>query len=190
MPKKKYCVALSSEERTMLERLLRRGKAGTRKLTRARILLKADEGLRDGEIAAALYVGTATVGRTRQRFVEENLGALDEHARPGAQRKLTGKQEAHVVAIACTPAPEGHTRWTLRLLADKVVALGFVDSMAHETVRQVRKKTHSNRGSSSHGVGRKCVPSSWPPGRTCLTCMKSPMIPDARRSTSMKRANN
>ena len=95
MPKKKYRVALSAEERTTLEQLLRRGKAGTRKLTRARILLKADEGLRDEEIATALHVGTATVGRTRQRFVEENLGALDEHARPGAQRKLTGKQEAH-----------------------------------------------------------------------------------------------
>jgi transposase len=155
MPKKKYCVDLSVEERTTLEQLLRRGKAGTRKLTRARILLKADDGLSDEEIATALAVGPATVGRTRQRFVEENLGALDEHARPGARRKLTGKQEAHVVAVACIPAPEGHTRWTLRLLADKVVALGFVDSIAHETVRQVLKKMNSNRGSRSNGVCRK-----------------------------------
>ena len=142
MPKKTYCVALSTEERTMLEQLLRRGKAGTRKLTRARMLLKADEGLSDEEIAAALHVGTATVGRTRQRFVAENLGALDEHARPGAQRQLTGTQEAHVIAVACTPAPEGHARWTLRLLADKIVERGFADAMAHETVRQVLKKTH------------------------------------------------
>jgi transposase len=148
-------VALSTEERTTLEQLLRRGKAGTRKLTRARILLKADEGLSDEEVAAALYVGTATVGRTRQRFVEENLGALDEHARPGAQRKLTGKPEAHVIAVACTPAPEGHARWTLRLLADKVVELGFADAIAHETVRQVLKKTSSNHGSSSNGACRK-----------------------------------
>jgi transposase len=155
MPKKKYRVALSTEERTTLAQLLRRGKAGTRKLTRARILLKADAGLSDEEIAAALHVGPATVGRTRQRFVEENLGALDEHARPGAQRKLTGKQEAHVIAVACTPAPEGHARWTLRLLADKVVELGFADTIAHETVRQVLKKTNSNRGSSSNGVCRK-----------------------------------
>ena len=146
MPKKKYRVDLSVEERTTLAQLLRRGKAGARKLTRARILLKADDGLNDEEIAAALAVGPATVGRTRQRFVEENLGALDEHARPGARRKLTGKQEAHVVAIACTPAPEGHTRWTLRLLADKVVARGCVDSIAHETVRQVLKKTNSSPG--------------------------------------------
>jgi transposase len=154
MPKKKYRVALSTEERTTLAQLLRRGKAGTRKLTRARILLKADDGLCDEEIAAALQVGVATVGRTRQRFVEENLGALDEHARPGARRKLTGKQEAHVIAVACTPAPEGHARWTLRLLADKVVELGFADAIARETVRQVLKKTNSSRGSSSNGVCR------------------------------------
>lgn len=154
MPTKKYVVGLTPEERTTLEQLLRRGKAGTRKLTRARILLKADEGLSDDEIAAALAVGVATVGRTRQRFVEENLHALDEHARPGAQRKLTGKQEAHLIAVACTPAPEGHTRWTLRLLADKVVELGFAETIAHETVRQVLKKTNLNPGSSSNGVCR------------------------------------
>jgi transposase len=154
MPQKKYRVALSTEERTTLDQLLRRGKAGTRKLTRARILLKADDGLSDEEIAVALHVGTAMVGRTRQRFVEENLEALDEHARPGARRKLTGKQDAHVIAVACTPAPEGHTRWTLRLWADKVVDLGFADAIAHETVRQVLKKTNSNRGSSSNGVCR------------------------------------
>jgi transposase len=154
MPRKKYHVALSTEERTTLQQRLRRGKTGTRKLTRARILLKADDGLSDEAIAAVLQVGTATVGRTRQRCVEENLGALDEHARPGAQRKLTGKQEAHMIAVACTPAPEGHARWTLRLLADKVVELGLADAIAHETVRQGLKKTNSNRGSSSNGVCR------------------------------------
>jgi transposase len=94
-------------------------------------------------------VGVATVGRTWQRFVAENPGALDEHARPGARRKLTGKQEAHVIAVACTPAPAGHARWTLRLLADKVVELGFADAIARETVRQVLKKTNSSRGSSN-----------------------------------------
>jgi transposase len=190
MPKKKYRVDLSPDERTTLEQLLRSGKTGARKLTRARILLKADDGLRDEEMAAALDVGTATVGRTRQRFVEENLGALDEHTRPGAQRQLTGKQEAHVIAVACTPAPAGHARWTWRLLADKVVALGFADSIAHETVRQARKKTHCNPGSRSNGVCRKCVPSSLPPWKMCLPWMKSPMLPDARRSTLTKRANN
>lgn len=157
MPKKKYHVDLSPEERTTLAQLLRRGKAGTRKFTRARILLTADDGLSDEAMATALDVGTATVGRTRQRFVEENLGALDEHARPGAQRQLTGKQAAHIIAVA----------WTLRLLADKVVERGFVDARAHETVRQIRKKTPSNRGSSGRGVGRKCARSLSPPWRTC-----------------------
>jgi transposase len=155
MPKKNYRVTLSAEERTTLEHLLRRGQARARKLTRARILLKADDGLSDEEIAAALDVGTATVGRTRQRFVEENLGALDEHARPGAQRKWTGKQEAHVIAVACTSAPAGHARWTLRLLADKVVELGFADTISRETVRQVLKKTPSSPGKNSSGVSPK-----------------------------------
>ncbi len=86
-----------------------------------RILLKADEGLTDAEIAAALEVGSATVGRTRQCFVEANLAALEERPRPGGERKLTGKQEAHLIAVACTPAPAGQRHWTLRLLADKVV---------------------------------------------------------------------
>jgi transposase len=152
MPKKRYVIDLTPEERAMLEQLLRRGRSGTRKLTRARILLKADEGLTDEEIAAALDVGIATVGRTRQRFVEANLAALEERPRPGGERKLTGKQEAHLIAVACTPAPAGQRRWTLRLLADKVVELGFVDSIARETVRQVLKKMSSSRGSISSGV--------------------------------------
>jgi transposase len=143
MPRKKYRVDLSTEERLTLEQLLRHGMAETRMLTRARLLLKADEGLSDEEIAAALAVGPATVRRLRQRFVEEHLGALDEHVRPGAQRKLTAEQEAHLIAIARTPAPEGHTRWTLRLLADKVVEMGFVSSISHETVRRVLKKATS-----------------------------------------------
>jgi transposase len=121
MPKKKYLVDLRPEERATLEPMRHSGKTGARKLTRARILLKAEAGLSDEAIAAALDVGTATVARTRQRCVETSLGALDEAPRPGAQRKLTGKQEAHLMAVACTPAPAGQTRWTLRLLADKVV---------------------------------------------------------------------
>src|SRR3954464_2076893 len=105
MPKKKYHVDLTLEERTTLEELLQRGKSSARKLIRARILLQADEGLTDEEIATVLEVGIATVERTRQRFVEENLEALNERPRPGGQRKLSGKQEAHLIAVACTPAP-------------------------------------------------------------------------------------
>ena len=95
MPKQKYIVDFSADERATLEHMLRSGKTGTRKLTRARILLKAADGLSDDAMAAALDVGTATVFRIRQRFVEASLGALDELPRPGAQRKLTGKQEVH-----------------------------------------------------------------------------------------------
>jgi transposase len=155
MPKKKYIVDLTAEERTVLEQLLHKGKSNARKLTRARILLHADEGETDAEIATALTVGVATVERTRQRFVEANLEALHDRPRPGGQCKLSGKQEAHLIAVACTPAPEGHTRWTLQLLAEQVVTLGFAQSSARETVRQVLKKTRSSRGFTSSGVCRK-----------------------------------
>jgi transposase len=152
MPKKKYVVDLGPEERATLVHRLRSGTMGARKLTRARILLKAADGWNDDAIATALDVGTATVARTRQRFVETGLGALDEAPRPGAQRKLTGKQAAHLIAVACTPAPQGQTHWTLRLLADKVVELGFAPSIARETVRQVLKKAPSNPGKQSNGA--------------------------------------
>jgi transposase len=121
MPKKNYLGDLTAEERTTLEQLRQKGKSSARKLTRARILLQADEGLTDEEIASAQGVGIATVERTRQRFVEANLEALNELPRPGGQRKLSGKQEAHLIAVACTPAPTGQPPWTLQLLADQVV---------------------------------------------------------------------
>jgi transposase len=155
MARKKYRVELTAEERQSLEQLLQRGKSSARKLIRARILLQADEGLTDEEIATALAVGVATVERTRQRFVERNLDALNDLPRPGGQCKLSGKQEAQLIAVACTPAPTGQTRWTLQLLAEQVVALGFAQSIARETVRQVLKKTRSNLGNTSSGVYRR-----------------------------------
>jgi transposase len=155
MARKKYRVELTAEERQSLEQLLQRGKSSARKLVRARILLQADEGLTDEEIATALEVGVATVERTRQRFVERNLDALNDLPRPGGQCKLSGKQEAHLIAVACTPAPTGQTRWTLQLLAEQVVALGFAPSIARETVRQVLKKTRANPGNTNSGVYRR-----------------------------------
>jgi transposase len=155
MARKKYVVDLTAEERTTLEQLLQKGKSSARKLVRARILLQADEGLTDEEIATALDVGIATVERMRQRFVETNLEALNERPRPGGQCKLPGKQEAHLIAVACTPAPPGQGRWTLQLLAERVVALGFAPSIARETVRQVLKKTRLHLGSTSSGVCRR-----------------------------------
>jgi len=143
MGRPKYIVELAEEEREQLRTLLRRGKASVRMVARARVLLKADEGYTDGAVADALDVSTATVSRIRRRFVEGGLEqGLTEKPRPGQRRKLSGKQEAHMIAVACSTPPEGHGRWTLRLLAGKVVELGFASSISPETVRQVLKKTN------------------------------------------------
>ncbi len=156
MPAKKYRVNLTQGEREQLVDLARRGKTSARKVKRSLILCKADEGLTDQQVSQALLVGTATVSRVRRRFVEEGLeSALKERARPGQRRKLDGKQEAHLVAVACTPAPEGRARWTLRLLANRVVELKLADSIAPETVRQVLKKTNLNRGRRRNGASRR-----------------------------------
>jgi transposase len=146
MPKKKYLVTLDDEEREQLEHLLHSGTHATRKVTRARILLKADAGAEDSAIAAGLSVGRATVERTRQRFVEEGLAALEERPRPGKQPKLDAKATARLIAEACSTAPEGRQRWTLHLLADRVVTLGLAESYSYESVRRVLKKRSSSRG--------------------------------------------
>src|SRR5919197_2259271 len=140
MPKKKYLVTLDNDERQQLEALQPSRTHATRKVTRARILLKAAEGWEDNAIAAALSVGRATVERTRQRFVEEGLGALEERPRPGTQPKLEAQAEARLIAEACSTAPEGRQRWTLHLLADWVVALGLTEAYSDESVRRVLKK--------------------------------------------------
>lgn len=152
---KKYIVDLTAEERDELQRLLRSGKTAARKLTRARILLKADDGLTDDEIAEEIGTSVPTIERTRQRFVEENLGCLNERPRPGQKLKLQGQTAARLIAEACSKAPDGRKRWTLRLLANRVVELGLCESLSHETVRQQLKKTKLSLGSSSSGVSRK-----------------------------------
>ena len=145
---KKYRVTLTPEERADLERLLGRGKAAARKLTHARILLKADEapggpGWADATIAEALEVGPVTVARVRQRFVEVGLGAalVPKPTNRTYARKLDGRGEAHLVALACGAPPDGRKRWTLQLLADRVVALGFAEQLSYETVRRTLQKT-------------------------------------------------
>jgi transposase len=155
MPAVKYVVKLKPEQRKELLVTIRRGKSSARKMSRARILLKADERFTDEQIAEIVHVGSSTVGRVRQRFVEKGLdNALNELPRPGGRRKFTGKQEAHLIATACSKAPEGHARWTLRLLADKAVELGFSESCSYEAVRKVLKKTTSSRGKRSNGAYR------------------------------------
>lgn len=141
MPAKKYKVKLSPTEREELEILTSKGQVRARKMKRAQVLLKADEGWKDEDIMAALNVSRPTVERTRRRFVEGGLErALNEDPRPGAKRKLDGRAEAYLVAVTCSDAPDEHDHWTLRLLADKLVELGMVDSISHEAVRQALKK--------------------------------------------------
>jgi transposase len=150
---KRYRVTLSEEEREELQRLLARGKADVRKLKHAHILLKADEApggpaWSDPRIAEALDVGEATVQRIRQRFVENGVADALSPYRGGKriyETKLDGTQEAHLIALACSAPPEGHARWSLRLLARRMVELRYVDTVSHETVRQTLKKTNCAR---------------------------------------------
>ena len=151
--KKKYIVTLTGEERQTLQEMLSRGKAAARKLMHARILLKADAApggvaWNDQRIAEALDVGRATVERVRKEFVEEGLDAALERRRPRRlyARKLDGDGEAHLVALACQKPPDGRSRWTLRLLADRMVALEYVDQISYQTVRRTLKKTRSSLG--------------------------------------------
>lgn len=142
MAQKIYIVSLDEDERQELEDHTRKGEIKARKMKRAMILLKADEGLTDPEIMAAVDVSRPTVERIRKRFVEGGLDkALNEDPRPGQKRKLDGRGEAILIATACSEAPEGHDHWTLRLLGGKLVELGVVKSISHETVRQTLKKT-------------------------------------------------
>jgi transposase len=139
---KKYIVTLMDDERAQLLALTKRGKVAARRLTRAHILLQAETGLSDEIIAQALHIGPATVERIRKRFVEEGLeAALTERPRPGGHRKLDGKQEAFLIALACSTPPEGRICWTMQLLANRLVALRIVDAISDETVRRTLKKT-------------------------------------------------
>jgi len=147
MPAKRYKVDLSEAERLELEQLTHKGKLSARKMKRAQILLKASAGWTDDKIAEALDTGRATVERLRQRFVERGLaGALTEDARPGQKRRLDGRAEAHLIALACSERPEGQVHWSMRALAAKLVEMEVVDSISHETVRQTLKKMKSSRG--------------------------------------------
>jgi len=139
----RYRVELSQAERDELTAMLSAGKHAARKLKRAQILLAADVGSSDEQIARTVVVGGSTVYRTKRRFVEGNLErALTEEPRPGAERKLTGKQEALLVATACAKPPAGRARWTLELLAGEMVKLTDHESLSHETVRRRLAENH------------------------------------------------
>jgi transposase len=154
MPQKKYLVTLTAEERDRLTALVSAGKRSALTITRARILLKADQAdggpaWEDARIAEALDCGLRTVERVRQRFVERGLDPAlgrKEQDRPSRPRKLDGRAEARLIALACSAPPQGRKEWTMRLLADQLVELEVVDSVSDETVRRVLKKTNSSRG--------------------------------------------
>ena len=156
MVQEKYAVRLSSEDRDHLERWIRSGQRSARVINRARILLKTDEGWRAAQVAAALDMSQRTVFRTKRRYAEKGLdGVLHDHPQANRYRKLDDRGEAHLIALACSDAPEGHEHWTLQLLAGKVVELGLAPSLSYETVRLRLKKTPSSRGGSSNGASRK-----------------------------------
>lgn len=139
---KKYAVELTAEERQALEAIISKGKSSARQIRRAHTLLMSTDGKSDETIAQLLRVTPWTVYHTRKRWAEEGLnGELVDKARPGRPYKLNGKQEAYLVALACTDAPEGRERWTLQLLADKMVELSYVEEpISYETVRKHLKK--------------------------------------------------
>lgn len=139
-------VTLSEAEREQLKRIVRSGVASARKLCRARILLKADEGMAYGEMAKLLEVNAATVTRVCQRYIAGGLDAL-EHRKPSGTkpRRLDGRAEATLIQLACSDAPEGRSRWTLSLLAERLVELGVIESVSRETLRKTLKKTNSPR---------------------------------------------
>lgn len=144
---KRYRVTLTDEERERLRTLTRKGKPAARTVRRAQILLLADAGQPDEAITAALHCGLSTVARTRQRCVEESLdAALVDRPRPGATPKLTPKQQAFTVALACTKPPEGRLRWTMQLLADRLIELEVIPDISDESVRRLLKKTSSSPG--------------------------------------------
>jgi transposase len=163
MPKVKYRLSLTSEEREELEAVVAKGKHNSQKVLNALILLNCDEAaskprrLREQDIADVLHVSAMKIHRVKQRFVEEGLEiALNGHKGQRAyERKADGEFEAHLVALSCSEPPEGHDRWSLRLLGDKLVELRYIDDVSYETVRRVLKKTSLSLGRRSDGSSRR-----------------------------------
>ena len=200
MPAKQYSVMLEQDQRESLIGLITTGnQASARKLTRARILLKADEGefgpaYADKQIQEAVEVSASTIERTRKTFVREGLEAAltpKKPSKPSRPKKFDGEKEAHLIALACSDPPQGSACWTLRLLAEKMVELKHFSSISHECIRQVLKKTNSDRGSRNSGVFRR-----KPQRRSSLrwrTSLKSTSVLKTRHilwCVLMKRVNN
>lgn len=151
--RKLHVVKLTQEERERLLALTRKGTTSARMLRRAHILLLTDEGIKDETVASIVKSAVTTVERTRKRFIQAGLdAALKEKPRPGAEPRLDPRCTAHLVALACSSPPEGRQKWTMQLLADRLVELELVDSISDETVRRALKKTRSSPGRRSSGA--------------------------------------
>src|SRR5712664_713853 len=183
----RYRVELSQAERGELTAMLSKGKRAARKLKRAQILLAADAGCSDEEIARTVVVGGSTVYRTKRRFVEGNLErALSEDPRPGAERKLTGKEEALLVATACANPPEGRARWTLELLADAMSSSPGTRACRARRCAGGWPKTVSNPGAGICGAFPGSTANMSPAWKTCSTSMPKRPIQSGRWSASTR----
>jgi Homeodomain-like domain len=194
--RKHLAIALTDDQRTTLDTLSRSGSAPARTPTRARILLLLDRNQAapwtDEAIAQALRCHRNTVGNVRRRFVAAGLpAALDPKLLPPrAPRKITGEVAAHGMALACSAPPEGPPRWPLRLLADRRVPLGLVDSISHVAVGARLKNTRLNPGTESRGAFPSRPRSLWPRWKTSWRSISARMMPSVRRSAWRKRARN
>lgn len=148
----KYTIKLTSEERNALENIVSKGKHSARVIKRANTLLLADKKCRGKDIASTVSISHVTISKLYRRFQSEGLDILYDKPRPGQPRKLDGKAEAKLTAIACSTPPEGHARWTVRLLADEIVRLELVDSICPKTVWSTLKKTILNHGKNNSGA--------------------------------------
>jgi transposase len=161
MSEKKWVVDLSEAERAELLALIRKGRASARRLTRAHILLHADEGRTDDEIALALHTNRSTAERARRRFVEAGLeAALEEKPRPGAAPALDERGEAVLLALACSSPPQGRVAWSMRLLAAELVQRQVIGAISDETVRRILKKKKWRPGCGSAGASPRSAPPS------------------------------
>jgi putative transposase len=153
MPRKAQLIKLSNEDLSSLKTLLRRGTTPARTQTRARVLDLLHRRHHPDQVAEALQVSSTTVFNIKRRYLEEGLdAALFDKPRSGKPPTIDGKMRAQITALACSRAPQGHASWTLRLLADKAVELGFVESISHTAVKKILKKTNSSRTSTSSGA--------------------------------------
>jgi transposase len=186
MPKK-YIVTLTAEEQAALTALTRKGKVAVRRLARANILRMAHEKFTDQEIATALKVSIATIERTREKFVLGGLDfALPEDPRTGAPRKLDGKQDAFLVALACSTPPPGYSCWTMQLLADQLLERAVIEQpLSAETIRLALKKKILSPGCETSGAFQPSALNLSGTWRTCWTSMPSRIIPPFRWSVSM-----